>query len=199
MPRPHPGGVPGHIAPDGEDDHRVGLEFVGQDDGALGHFLARAGQFRLFVKIRAAAPLDALRNPVEDLDAFHRIFADRGLAAKHDRVGLFEHGVGHVGDFRARRHGAVNHAFEHVRGDDHRFADAQTGLHDLALNDGQFLVRHFDAKVATRDHDAIGFGDDFLQVFHRLLVFDFGDDERAVRPAFDDRFQLPNVLGLAHE
>ena len=86
-----------------------------------------------------------------------------------------------------------------MRRDDDRLADAQADLHDLALDDGQFFVGQFDAEIAARDHDRVGFGDDFTEIFDRLLVLDFGDDERPVLPAFDDGFQLLNVLGLAHE
>src|SRR6266498_1490439 len=197
--RSHPTGVAGHVAPDGENDDGVGLQFVGHDHGALDHFLARGGQFRVFVKIRAAAAFDALRNALEDFDAFHRIFSDGRFAAEHDRVGLLENGVGHVGDLGARGHGTFDHAFEHVGGDDDRPTDAQTDLHNLALNDGQFLVGNLHAQVAASHHDGIGFGDNFDEILDGLLVLDLADDERTMLPAFDDRFQLLNVLGFANK
>ena len=110
--------------------------------------------------IGAAAALDAGGDAVEDLDAFQRVFADGGFAAEHDGVGLLENGVGDVGDFGAGGHGGFDHAFEHVGGDDDRSADAQAGFDDAPLDDGQFFVGDFDAQIAARDHDAVGFAHD---------------------------------------
>ena len=150
-------------------------------------------------KIRAAAALDARGDAVENLDAFERIFADGGFAAEHDGVGLLENGVGHVRDLGARGHGRFDHAFEHVRGDDDGFADAQAGFDDAALDDGQFLVRDFDAEIAARDHDAVGFAHDGFQVGDGLLVLDFGDDERRGLSLLEQFPQLQQVAGFADE
>ena len=175
------------------------LQFVGHDDGAFDELLPRAGQFRVLEIMRAAAAFDARGDAVENFDALERIFADGGFAAQHDGVGLLENGVGHVGDFGARGHGRFNHAFEHVRGDDDGFALAQAGFDDAPLDDGQFFVGNFDAEIAARDHDAVGFVDDFFEVFDGLLVFDLGDDER-VRFGLVEKFaQLKQVAGFAHE
>ena len=165
----------------------------------LTSFCARGGQFRRIVELRAAAAFDARGDAVENLDAFERIFADGRFAAQHDGVGLLKNGVGHVGDFRARGHRRFNHAFEHVRGDDDRTADAQAGFDDAALDDGQFFVGNFNPQVAARDHDAVGFLHDGFQIFDRLLVLDFGDDER-LRFAFLKHFaELKQIAGFAHK
>src|SRR5258706_448086 len=169
------------------------------DDGAFDEFLARLGEFRRVVKLRAAAAFDARRNLVENPDALDRIFPHGRLAAQHDRISLLENGVGHVGDFRARGHGRFDHAFEHVRGDDDGPADAQACLDDAALHDGQFFVRNFDAQIAARPHDGVGFVDDGLQIGDGLLVFNLGDDER-MRFAFCKHFpELEQVAGFARE
>ena len=81
-------------------------------------------------------------------------------------------------------------------GNDDRLADAEAGLDDLALDDGQFFVGNLDSEIAARHHDGVGLGDDFPQIFDGLLVLDFSDDQRAVLAVFDDRFQLLNVLRL---
>ena len=149
------------------------------------------------MKLRAAAAFDARRDLVEYLDALERIFADGRLAAQHDGVGLLENGVGHVRDFRARRHGRLDHAFEHVRGDDDRAADAQARLHDAALHDGQFLVGDFDAQVAARHHDGIGFAHDGLEVFDRLLILDLGDDQRPRLAFLEHLLELQQIARFA--
>src|SRR5208282_1208852 len=188
-----------HVAAARDDQDGLGPQFVGHDHGAFDQFLARSGQVGVLEKVRAAAAFDARGDAVENLDAFERIFADGGFAAEHDGVGLLEHGVGDIRDLGARRHGRFNHAFEHVRGDDDGFADPQARFDDAALDDGQFLIRDFDAEVAARDHDAVGFLHDGFQVGDGLLVFDFGDDER-VEPARLEKFpQLKQIAGFADE
>ncbi len=86
-----------------------------------------------------------------------------------------------------------------MRGDDDGPADAQACLDDAALHDGQFFVRNFDAQIAARHHDGVGFVDDGLQIGDGLLVFNLGDDER-MRFAFCKHFpELEQVAGFAHE
>ena len=194
-----PGGPARHAAAPGEDDDGLGTELVGHDNGALDELLARVGQLGALVIAGVTAALDAAGDAVEDLDALHRVFAHGGLAGEHDGVGLLEDRVGHVRDLGAGGHGILDHALEHVRGDDDGLADAEAEFDGLALDDGQLLVRALDAEVAARDHDAVGFADNFLEVLHRLLVFDLGDDLRAVLGTFGERAELAEILRLAHE
>ena len=86
-----------------------------------------------------------------------------------------------------------------MRGDDDRTADPQTSFYDAALDDGQFFVGNFNAQIAARDHDAVSFVDDGLQIFNRFLILDLGDDER-MRFAFFKHFaELEQVAGFADE
>src|SRR6185295_7807524 len=103
-------------------------------------------------ELGAAAAFDAGGDLIEDLDALEGIFADGGFTAQHDCIRLLEDGVGDVGDLGAGGHGRLDHAFQHVGGDDDRTADTQTGFDDAALDDGQFLVGDLDAEIAARDH-----------------------------------------------
>ena len=136
---------------------------------------------------------------VENLDAFQRVFADGGFAAEHDGVGLFVDRVGDIGDFGPGGHGGFDHAFEHVGGDDDGFADAEAGFDDAPLDDGQFLVGDFDAEIAARDHDAVGFAHDLVQVGDGLLVLDLGEDEGARAVFLEELLQLEEVARFAHE
>ena len=78
-------------------------------------------------------------------------------------------------------------------------ADAQTGFHDAALDDGQFFVGNFNAQIAARHHDAVGFAHDGFQIFDRLLILDLGDDKR-MRFAFLKQFaELEQIARLADE
>src|SRR5665213_714203 len=151
------------------------------------------------MKLRAAAAFDAHGDLVENFDALDGIFSDGGFAAQHDRVRLFKNRVRHVGDFRARRHRRFDHAFEHVRGDDDRTADAQTRFDNAPLHNRQFFIGNFNPQIAARDHDAVGFLDDGFEIGNRLLILDFGDDQRLRFAGFKHFAKLKQVAGFAHE
>ena len=102
-------------------------------------------------------------------------------------------------DLGTRRHRIVDHALEHVRGDDDGPAHAQTGLDHSPLNNGQLLIRTFDPQIAPRHHDAVRFADDFIEIDDRFLTFNLGDDERPTGRVFDHCFELQNILGFPHE
>ena len=109
---------------------------------------------------------------------FLRKFAHRRFAGEHDAIGAVEDGVGHVGRLGARGQAAGDHRFEHLRGGDDRLA-REVGLRDeLLLRDGDLLDRHFHAEIAARDHDAVGRGEDLVEVLERVGALDLGDDER---------------------
>src|SRR5690348_14175442 len=197
--RAQPARVAGHVAVPRENQDGLGFQFVGHDDRALDEFLARGGHHGVFKKIRAAAALDAERDAVENLDATQGMLADGGFAAEHDGIRLLINRVGDIRDFGARGHGRFNHAFQHVRRDDDRFALAQAGFDDAALDDGQFLVRNFDPQIAARDHYRIGFAHDVLEIRDGLLVLDFGDDERLFLGIAEQFSELEQIAGFAYE
>ncbi len=99
----------------------------------FGSELARDGRFHRLAadglgqsvvgETGAAASLDATGHAVENLNALDRVLAHGGFTAQHDAVGLFEDGIGDVGDFRAGRHGILDHRLQHVRGHDDGAAD----------------------------------------------------------------------------
>src|ERR1051326_7184795 len=180
-----------------EDQDRFGFQVVGQDDSALDQLLAALDELGVFKIIRPAAALDAPGDAVEDFDALEWIFANGRLAAEHDGVGLLKNGVGHVGDFGAGRHRRFNHAFEHVRGDNHGPAQAETGFYNPPLDNRQLLVRDFDAEITARDHDRIGLADDPFEVAERFLVLDFGQDQRRAFRVEEKRAQLDQGAGFS--
>ena len=57
---------------------------------------------------------------------------------------------------------------------------------DLPLDDGHALGRELDAEIAARDHDAVGGGDDALEVLDRVGRLDLGDDGRGLAPVAGD-------------
>lgn len=195
-----PTGVLRHVTVAGEDENAFGAKFVGHDDGAADDFLSFVGQIGVGGVVGTAAAFDAHGDAVHDFDAFERVFADGRFAAEHDRVGLLEDGIGDVGDFGAGGQGILDHAFEHVGGDDDGFAEADAVFDDATLDDGQFFVGDFNAEVAAGDHDGVGGGDEFEEVLDGGLVFDFGDDAGVGSAAVAEQLaQFGNVVGFAHE
>ncbi|MDB6124928.1 MAG: cation transport ATPase [Pedosphaera sp.] len=198
--RSQPGDVAGHAAAADQGDDGWRPEFIGHDDSALGDLFARVGQFGMFPVVSTTAMFCAVSNAIHGLNAFQGIFANGGFAAEHDGVGLFEDGIGDIGHFRAGGHGRINHAFEHVGGDNDGTANVQAGLYDATLDDGKFFVGDFDAEVATGNHNAVGSADDGFEIFDGFLVFNLGDDHGVVELRFaHELFEFAHILGATDE
>ena len=161
---------------EGENHHlRVG-EAIGQRDRRRYGLLPRPIDDGFTRVTGTTATFDAPGHAVESFHALHRVFSHAGFAAEHDGIRLLVNGVGHVGYFRAGRKRVGDHRLEHVGGNDDRFADLQAGFDDAALDDGKFFHRAFNPEIPAGHHHGIRGIDDFLDVFHRVLVLDFGDD-----------------------
>jgi hypothetical protein len=105
-----------------------------------------------------------------------RKLSSRRFCRQHHRVGTFENGGGDVGYFSARRNGRIDHRFQHLRGDHHRFAGAAARARHLFLHAGHFFQRHFHAEISARDHQCVGEIHDFVEAMDRLGLFDLGHD-----------------------
>ena len=140
---------------------------------------------------------DLHRDPVHHRDRFLGPCTRRAFGREHHRVGSVIDRVGDVGDFGAGRRGAFDHAFEHLRRDDHRLACAARHADDLLLQRRHFVGLKLDAQIAARDHDAIGQFDDRIEPVDRLGLLDLGADRSAV--GADQLTRLGNVLGTLHE
>ena len=189
-----------HDAAHGEHDQFGARDAVGERHGGFhGLVLVR---FQRRIAREAAGGiffLDAADHGVEHLDALQWVAAHRRLTAEHDAVHLLDDRIEDVRDLRAGRHGVFDHAFEHLRGHDDLAAVIRAALHDLALDDGQFLDGHLAAEIATRDHDAAAGLDERVDVVERLLVFNFGDHARLAAFLLDEQLQMLHVSGLAGE
>ena len=117
------------------------------------------------------------RDAGERRNGFHREVARSRLAGEHDAVGAVQHGIGHVGRLRARRLAVMGHRLQHLRGNDHRFPKAHRLADERLLQDGDVLDRHLDPQVAAGHHDAVGSGEDFIDILQRARAFDLGQDE----------------------
>ena len=115
-------------------------------------------------------------------DALHhrhtldRMCANRALCGEHERVRALPHGVGDVAGLSACRSRVRRHALEHLRRNDDRDELAGGGLDDATLPDRHFLRSDLNAKVATRDHHAVGHRDDLIELPKREGCLDLRDD-----------------------
>ena len=77
----------------------------------------------------------------------------------------------------ARGLAAMGHRLQHLRGDDHRLPQAHRLANECLLQDGDVLDRHLNAQVAAGHHDAVGRGEDFIDMLQGPRAFDLGQDE----------------------
>ena len=115
------------------------------------------------------------------LDRLHRIGAGSGLAGEHDAVGAVIDGVRDIGDLGACRTRVADHGVEHLRGRYDRLVVEVALLDDLLLHMGHFGRRDLDAQIAACDHDAVGDGEDLVEVGDTQRALDLGEDEHVVR------------------
>jgi len=139
---------------------------------------------------------DLHRDLVHDRHRLFGPFARRRLGAQHHRIGTVIDRIGDVGDFGARRGGAFDHRFEHLRRHDHRLARGARGIDDPFLQWGDFLRLKLDPQIAARHHDPVAEFDDFAQPPHRHRLFDLGAQSG---PAADQLARFGKVFGALHE
>lgn len=132
-------------------------------------------------------------------DGFDGVFADAGFAGEHDGVGSVDDGVGDVGCFGAGGPGVVDHRVEHLGGDDDGLGVALGEFDGSLLDDGDLFEGHFDAEVAAGDHDAVEGGDDVVDVFDGLGLFDLGDDGESSVFFVHDAVDVFDVVSAADE
>src|SRR3989344_5155923 len=136
---------------------------------------------------------------VHGRDRLNRILARGGLGRKHDGIGAVEHGVGHVGDFGARRHRAVDHGFHHLGGGNDRLVHLARELDQAFLNRWHRGIPESHRQVTAHDHDRVRNLDDLHDVLHRLGTFDLGDNAALAAGGAKQSPRLFHVRGAARE
>ena len=160
----------------GKEEDALGTELVGEVNAGGDDAVCLAFRMNFFFVADRARAFDSAGHAVENFKAGAGIFSGSGFSGEHDGIGPLKNGVSHVGDFGPGGKGIRDHAFEHMGGDDDRLHRGDALFDDSALDDGKFLVRAFDAEIASGHHDGIGSGDDAEDVFDGELVFDLSDD-----------------------
>ena len=188
----------GRTARQRRDHKRREVEVPGGCAGAEGNRVGRvAGVATHAILVPLAVgelALGALGHRGHHRHRLDRIRAHRGLAGEHDRVGPVEDGIGHVGDLGASRARRGDHRLEHLRGGDRGPGESPGKAEHPLLDQGDVLDRELDAKVAARDHHAVGRVDDLLGGVDGLGLLDLGDQGQPGVAA-----DAGHVLGRAHE
>ena len=88
---------------------------------------------------------------------------------------------------------------QHLGGGDHRLGRG-VGLGDEhLLGPRHRLQGDLHAQVAAGDHDAVGRGDDLVDVVQGLELLDLGDHRRVLARGGDDLLDRRHVVSRAHE
>lgn len=69
----------------------------------------------------------------------------------------------------------------------------------ILLQQRQLLELHLDAEIAAGDHHGVRGGDDRIQMAHRLLILDLGDNGGTAVGRFHGGTQFGDVRCIAHE
>ena len=151
-------GVGDGVVDVGGGDHPLLLELAPVVDGALG----------------------LLHDAHPGAQGLHGVLAPGGLAGEHDAAGAVKDGVGHVGHLGPGGPGVAHHGVQHLGGGDHRLARLEALADDLLLEDGHPGGWDLHPQVAPGHHDAVGGGENLVDVVHALLILDLGDDAHVV-------------------
>ena len=182
-------------AADRVDVGRLGDLARGGDD-AVGHALAvhLARAFDDLAIGRVA--FDRLGDIVHRLDGLDGVVARRAFGRKHHRIRALIDRRGDVRDLGPRRHRAFDHAFEHLRGHDHRLGLCPRCAHQALLDRRHRMDRQFHPQIAPRHHDPVRGVEDRGKGLHRRGLLDLRQDRGAParKPA-----RLDHVLGALHE
>ncbi|GIX60969.1 uncharacterized protein BcabD6B2_04040 [Babesia caballi] len=165
----------------------------------VGHRPVRAGNAlrKLLPHGGAAFRLEAqLRH---DLHAVDRVLAVGRLPRQHHTVAAVQHRVDDVRGLRPGGPREVDHGLQHLgRGDD-RLGGLVAPLDHVLLRQADLLNGDFHAQVAAGDHDAVGLGDDFVDVAQALHVLDLGDNLDVPSGLAQHSPALPDIIRRLRE
>ena len=85
-----------------------------------------------------------------------------------------------------------------MRRRDDRLAKPTALLDHELLVDGDRFGWNFDAQIATRNHDSVGFFDDGIQILDGLGVFHLGEDENVFAAMlFEELSDLADIVDVS--
>ena len=128
--------------------------------------------------------LRALCDPRHGLQGDDRVAAGGRFPGQHNGAGAVVDSVSNVSGFGSGGAGVLHHGIQHLSGGDHLKACVIGFFDQLLLDNRNLLQRNFHAQVASGNHDAVGHIDDLVDVFHTILIFNFGDDPNFIVMVF---------------
>ena len=133
------------------------------------------------------------------LHRLQRIFAAGSFAAQHNNVAAVENRVGNVAGFGTGCTIAVNHAFQHLRSRNNRLARLIAARNDILLYQRYILGRNLYAQIASGNHNAVGYADNFIDMLHTGLILDFGNNPDRRACFLKHLTDSDNIIGLLHK
>ena len=133
------------------------------------------------------------------LHRLQRIFAAGSFTAQHNNVAAVKNRVGNVTGLGTRCTVAVNHALQHLRSGDNRLARLIAACDDILLYQRHILGRNLYAQVASGNHNAVRYADNFIDMLHTGFVFDFGDNPDRRACFLKHLTDSDNIIGLLYK
>ena len=147
--------------------------------------------------VKAGVCLGGLGNRSHGLQRLDGVLARGGLAGEHDSAGAVIDSVGNIGDLGTGRAGVDNHGIQHLGSGNADLTGAH-GAVDQVLLDGRDLGKvDLNAHIAAGNHDAVGHGQNLVDVVDALLILDLRDDADLGVVLVQNVADVHNVLRVA--
>ena len=128
-----------------------------------------------------------------------RIFAGRCFAAEHNIVSTVKNCIGNIACFRTGCAVTGNHAFKHLRRGNYRLACLIAAADDIFLYQRHNFGRYFHAEVTAGNHNAVGNGNNFFNIFYTGMVFNFGYNAHGRTDFFQHAAYSKHVICFLHK
>ena len=147
--------------------------------------------------VKAGVCLGGFGNRSHGLQRLDGVLARGGFTGEHDRAGTVVDGVGHIGDLGTGRAGVDDHGIQHLGSGNANLTGAH-GAVDQVLLDGRDLGKvDLNAHIAAGNHDAVGHGQNLVNVVDALLVLDLRNDADLGVVLVQNVADIHNVLRVA--
>ncbi len=148
-------------------------DFTGGGSNRLAHAVQIAYSAGFYIGSEPGIALGFDRDRVHSCHSFDRVGTRSRFRRQHDRIGAVVDRRSNIRDFGTGWDGRAGHALQHLCRDDDRLADPSTFADQLALDGRNLLDWQLDAKIATRDHNAISGIQNLLETIDCSRLFDF--------------------------
>ena len=144
--------------------------------------------------------LRAFRNPGHRLESLYRIISGRRLTAEHNGAGTVINGVSDIGGFGTGGTRVFHHGIQHLCSSDYLQTGVVCFMNQFLLNNGNLFKRDLYAKIAAGNHDAVGYANNFIDIFDAVGILNFRNNSNVVAiVTLKLRFHVENILRRSGE